>query len=528
MTVIVLVNIGSRDLLLNDDSLFPAREEGEKVWTQYATVKDKLTFPILQPPLTQILGEVSYIDRLFLFGTDQDEQTDEKYRRSDTLYFAKIMAKVMSEQYDEQIGEVIPIPIHGINPALYDEAMDFFHNELSRLRLPKDTTTVYVFPTAGTPACSMALMLEGIARFGDRCEVIYQNLHNPKYGSLPIVSLGQKIFRRQTAVHLLQQFNFPAAAQACQQAGIHDPLVGYLLQYATARLWFAFDEAEQALRQAISHAKGQVRVNLVNMQDDLRALQERQPKALLGELYHNGRIAWENGRLLDFLTRWFRFQQTALALAVDQMPAGTFHEPVNKEDLADAKWRRMIIREMVNVVQPQSAYTLSVAQKKELSKNMQAAYSLSELKALCFDLDIKYENIAGDTLESKIIDFIQYCERRGLLFPLLQENQRKRPRIEWGIAVMSQSENNISRLVLALQRLEVLRPFYEQSILAAGVGGVTETAIVQAYTPSTASETGILDTLPLQDMMAVCSALSISAENPFRQIRDAIIEKLQA
>ncbi len=49
MTVVVLVNIGSRDVLLGGESVYPARTEGEKAWEQYPEVKDRLSFPILEP-----------------------------------------------------------------------------------------------------------------------------------------------------------------------------------------------------------------------------------------------------------------------------------------------------------------------------------------------------------------------------------------------------------------------------------------------------------------------------------------------
>ena len=520
MTVIVLVNMGSRDVLLDDESLYPARSEGKKVWNQYPEMKARLAFPILEPPLTQILDSVPRIDRLILFGTDQD---DENYRHSDTLYFAKIAAKAIAERYDG-VKEATAVLIRDINPSLHDEALEYYRQKLPQLDLPlTDDTTVYILPAAGTPACSMALLLQGLTLFGNRCRVLYQPQFT-KQDQPTVLPIGERLlatFQRQTAVHMLQQYNFHAAAQACEQAGIHNPLVENLLQYATARLWFAFDEAEQALKRAISQARGQIRRHLSGIQTDLAALKAQEPKALLGELYHNARITWENGRLLDFLTRWFRFQQTALALAAARMPADTF-KLVTPEDLANDAVRQIIIDRMVEIVHPQAAYTLPADQRTILANNMEAAYNLAELADLCFDLGINFENIAGDTLNSKVVNLIQYCERHNLLFSLRQKNQLKRPGADWGDLEAGHPEN--TQLVLALRRLEALRPLYKQSVLSAGAAGVTEEAIQEVYGASAALEG---TTTPLQDMAAVCGVLAISTENPFRQIKDTIIKQVR-
>ncbi len=525
MSVIVMVNVGTRDVRENNNILKPARNEGKRVLNTYDDVKETLTFPILLPPLEHILSETKQIDRLIFFGTDQEDST---YQALDTIHFAQIAKRFISEQYGDRIEDIMAVPIQGINPALYDEALDFFSDKLPQLNLsPKNATSVYLLPTAGTPACSLALLLEGITMFGDRCKVLYQNQidQNNKHGTLPMVSQIKKAFQKQTAIHLLNQFNFYGAEQILAEARMLNPLVDNLLQYAIARLGFEFSIAERHLNEAIAYGRGKNRTTLKNIRAEFTDLSSQRPEALLGELYHNARIAWENGRLLDFLVRWFRFQQAALALAVDKMPSSTFLTPVNKEKLDIVEVRQMTIVQMVRAVQYQSAYELSAPQREELSKTMQASYSLAELNGLCFDLGINYENIAGETLENKVINLIQYCGRHGLLFVLIQNNQHKRSRSNWSSFETSESESTLSQLVLALERLETLRPLYEQSVLTAGFGGVTELAIEQAYSQSSVPKGP--DTLPLQDMATVCRALAINTENPFRQIRDVIVEKLQ-
>src|SRR5690606_26349806 len=146
--------------------------------------------------------------------------------------------------------------------------------------------------------------------------------------------------------HLLHQYNFQAAAQACQSAGVQNPLVDHLLTYATARLWFSFAEAIVALSEAIPLAKGTQRAYLESTKDELRDLNAKQPEALLRELFVNARIAWANGRWLDFLFRSVRFQQIALPLAMSKLPASAFISPISEEELHTPKVREMAILQM--------------------------------------------------------------------------------------------------------------------------------------------------------------------------------------
>lgn len=231
MAVFVLVNVGSRDVQLDGQPQNPARERGAEILGMVDTepvLKERLSFPILRPPLEQILAEEGQIDQLILFGTDQE---DEKHQAMDTINFAKIVALVMSELFP-QIRSARHVPIRDINPSLYDEALGFFREELPRLHLSlTDDSKVYLLPTAGTPACSLGLILQGLTFYGERCHILYQRYFMKEVAAkaLPIGARLQETFQRQTAVHLLRQFNFQAAAQACKSAGVQNKLVEHLL-----------------------------------------------------------------------------------------------------------------------------------------------------------------------------------------------------------------------------------------------------------------------------------------------------------
>jgi hypothetical protein len=58
-------------------------------------------------------------------------------------------------------------------------------------------------------------------------------------------------------------------------------------------------------------------------------------------------------------------------------------------------------------------------------------FTLSELNSLCFDLNILYEELPGDTLRSKGEGLIDYCRRRSLLPRLWERCRELRPEEEW-------------------------------------------------------------------------------------------------
>lgn len=56
MSVLVLCNVGVRDVRLDGAPLARAREEGVRLLEQYEEIAPRLTFPIIGPVLRYILG----------------------------------------------------------------------------------------------------------------------------------------------------------------------------------------------------------------------------------------------------------------------------------------------------------------------------------------------------------------------------------------------------------------------------------------------------------------------------------------
>ncbi len=68
---------------------------------------------------------------------------------------------------------------------------------------------------------------------------------------------------------------------------------------------------------------------------------------------------------------------------------------------------------------------------QQLKTQMQSTFNLNELKALCFTLNVTYDEIAGETLGTKIISLITFLGRRNELSKLVDYLKTKREIINW-------------------------------------------------------------------------------------------------
>ncbi len=62
---------------------------------------------------------------------------------------------------------------------------------------------------------------------------------------------------------------------------------------------------------------------------------------------------------------------------------------------------------------------------------LESGFNKTELRGLCFRLQIDYEDLAGDDKKSVCISLILYCERNGRLPELIAVGHTLRPHKEW-------------------------------------------------------------------------------------------------
>ncbi|MBK8901094.1 MAG: SUMF1/EgtB/PvdO family nonheme iron enzyme [Anaerolineaceae bacterium] len=66
-----------------------------------------------------------------------------------------------------------------------------------------------------------------------------------------------------------------------------------------------------------------------------------------------------------------------------------------------------------------------------LPEQISQHFNLEELRALCYELAINYENVRGETLEAKALALVEHCARHGLTERLLDLCRTQRPFLPW-------------------------------------------------------------------------------------------------
>lgn len=323
MPTLVLANIGNSDLIVDGRRLQRPRSEGEAAWNTF----EEHTFeaPIIEPCIRRIIQRQP-VDRLILFYTDQPATPETlkpdrfgvSLRDKDTLWYARIIARLLRERFGEQIRQIEHQAIAGaggraINPSMYDEAFEAYAALIAPLADAQ--TMCCVLMAGGIPACNTALQLHAISAFGDRCQVVYQPEGGQPY-ELRVGDQVLKTFRRATAIEALERLDFATALAIVRQ--FNDAALKALIEHAHYRECFDFERAQAVLADGIRQASGPLRTFLADLERDLDPLMQRSDMgALLRELVANADITFRNGRYADFLGRLFRFQEAALRSIVE-------------------------------------------------------------------------------------------------------------------------------------------------------------------------------------------------------------------
>lgn len=84
-----------------------------------------------------------------------------------------------------------------------------------------------------------------------------------------------------------------------------------------------------------------------------------------------------------------------------------------------------------------------------LRQNLIARFSDSEIRTLCFSLEIDYDNIDGDSKADKCRELILFLQRRDQIKGLIQYCQRERPALNWA-ALLDDSSDSTAKLSASL------------------------------------------------------------------------------
>jgi hypothetical protein len=89
------------------------------------------------------------------------------------------------------------------------------------------------------------------------------------------------------------------------------------------------------------------------------------------------------------------------------------------------------------ITPPQAIYTPEEKAAKgdvdlvKLRDGLAAHFNESELRDLCFELDVDYEDLPGEGKTAKARELVAYHERRGLIPKLAEICRHLRPNVQW-------------------------------------------------------------------------------------------------
>lgn len=336
--VLILANVGNRDVKCGGRFVSPAREKGAELYGKYAQVSADIELPILFPALRYVesLGykyrEIYNQDDLTLrlFYTDQE---DTEHRAEDTLELAKIAKEKILESFSPK-GKKEGLRIRGSkaivlspvrsNPSRYDHMHSFYEDVFDRnprLQDPEEYLC-FVLLSGGTPQMNAMLLLHSVRHFGSNCVQVYVS-PNKEVRSLRVGTQIAQMDARRRFNEALEVHQFRAAARIAEVAFEGGSGRAAACRYAEHRMVFDFKRAREYCEKSLRVAERSLEGYLEEQRDEIDRLEAdatpgRDKKRLLAELFYNIEVKYAAGEFVDVLGRVFRLQEEILTRVVGE------------------------------------------------------------------------------------------------------------------------------------------------------------------------------------------------------------------
>ncbi len=323
MSIMLICTLGSRDLLLSDKMVKPARTEGEKIFRDYENLKSQLTYPIVKKALNHIFERHERIDRLVFVATNQDPAvTSQKYLEHDTVEFARIISSLIKDQYGHNIKEIKTCNISK-DPAYLDSMFKFFEENFFGSGACNNAFKIdnldicYVEQTGGIPAANMALLYQSINRFKDKCKILYVTETSNVAFSLEISNIILDEKRKSLLPHLAKNYDYASLSAHLDEKKEDEKFLLRLCQYARHMLYFDVDKARIIANDAMGEfcEKRHIFEELIS---GLQGLENKNHESLILELFYNMQIKYHRQEFVDFLGRIYRFEEAVLRYLVER------------------------------------------------------------------------------------------------------------------------------------------------------------------------------------------------------------------
>ena len=126
------------------------------------------------------------------------------------------------------------------------------------------------------------------------------------------------------------------------------------------------------------------------------------------------------------MSAWINENTSGMLDVLDRI-AAPFSLPQFKEHFRF--YRRQVAD--LKASEPTRRQTVDLSQPTDLHRKIGQYFSADELRALCLDLGVDYDDLEGGTRQAKATALVGYCNRRNMRADLIARCAELRPHVDW-------------------------------------------------------------------------------------------------
>ncbi|MEM4330573.1 MAG: hypothetical protein QW273_01030 [Candidatus Pacearchaeota archaeon] len=293
---ILFFNVGSRDVKLDEKEIEKEkiREKGEEILKNFDLYRDRISIEIIRPYLEKFAEETK---KIYLFVTNQN---DEFFKKKDSLFFGKIIEKIIEEEYKIEVE----VKEYQNDPTDYEKVYAFFINFFSNFKNSEEIKILSI--SGGVPAMNFVMQIVATTLL-TKTEIYKVNESAKKIESVNYEKTIKKEFIKKACIELLERYEYTGIITLLEKNEIYNKDLIHLLKYCDYRLHFDFDSANKELEKLIEKKDSLTRKELKKFEIKIEKEED-----LIGELYINMIIKWEKSEIVDFIARLQRFSEAYL------------------------------------------------------------------------------------------------------------------------------------------------------------------------------------------------------------------------
>lgn len=207
------------------------RLSGEKLNKHFASYYPVLEFPIIIPVVEKLISEVNLAEIWFVYTNQSD--IDDKYKKSDTLFFKDIIKKAIHEEFpnvtlvDYEVSEQVT--------NIDFQYEDFFRKGKRIIAEQEKISKIYLLPQGGIDQINTALTLQFIQLFKDKL-VLYQKAEGADSRQLFFPQRFLNDLNKAKIVEHINNYDFRFAIELMPGNEAKAGIIKKLCSYAADRL----------------------------------------------------------------------------------------------------------------------------------------------------------------------------------------------------------------------------------------------------------------------------------------------------